>query len=94
MRWAAGLVMAEIDYRNNENHISAELSQLLELGDDAMTVPRQAIFDRMSVEIARGCTEGCRFCQAGMLQGQEYAYIGRTRIKGSYECDNKQWPER
>jgi radical SAM family uncharacterized protein/radical SAM-linked protein len=27
----------------------------------------EAIFDRMSVEVARGCTEGCRFCQAGMI---------------------------
>ncbi|MCS6914677.1 MAG: TIGR03960 family B12-binding radical SAM protein [Myxococcales bacterium] len=27
----------------------------------------EAIFDRASVEIARGCTEGCRFCQAGMI---------------------------
>jgi radical SAM-linked protein len=25
------------------------------------------VFDRVSVEIARGCTEGCRFCQAGMI---------------------------
>ena len=25
------------------------------------------IFDRASIEIARGCTEGCRFCQAGMI---------------------------
>ena len=25
------------------------------------------VFDRVSLEIARGCTEGCRFCQAGMI---------------------------
>ncbi|MEM9072670.1 MAG: TIGR03960 family B12-binding radical SAM protein [Myxococcota bacterium] len=27
----------------------------------------ETIFDRMSIEVARGCTEGCRFCQAGMI---------------------------
>jgi radical SAM family uncharacterized protein/radical SAM-linked protein len=27
----------------------------------------EAVFDRATVEIARGCTEGCRFCQAGMI---------------------------
>jgi radical SAM family uncharacterized protein/radical SAM-linked protein len=27
----------------------------------------EAVFDRVSIEIARGCTEGCRFCQAGMI---------------------------
>ncbi|MCC7538433.1 MAG: TIGR03960 family B12-binding radical SAM protein [Deltaproteobacteria bacterium] len=27
----------------------------------------EAVFDRVSLEIARGCTEGCRFCQAGMI---------------------------
>jgi PAS domain S-box-containing protein len=44
---AAGLVTAEIDYRTNENHISAELARLMELGDGEMIVPRQAIFDRI-----------------------------------------------
>ena len=44
---AAGLVLAEIDYRTGLNHISAELARLLELGDTEMTVPRQAIFDRV-----------------------------------------------
>ena len=27
----------------------------------------ETVFDRASIEIARGCTEGCRFCQAGMI---------------------------
>jgi radical SAM family uncharacterized protein/radical SAM-linked protein len=35
--------------------------------DDGPVGGPEAIFDRMSVEIARGCTEGCRFCQAGMI---------------------------
>ncbi|CAA9419319.1 MAG: Multidomain signal transduction protein including CheB-like methylesterase, CheR-like methyltransferase and BaeS-like histidine kinase [uncultured Ramlibacter sp.] len=47
---AAGLVMADIDYRTNENHISAELARLLEMGDHDMVVPRQAIFDRIHPE--------------------------------------------
>jgi PAS domain S-box-containing protein len=47
---AAGLVMAEIDYRTNLNHISAELARLLELGDGPTVVPRQAIFDRIHPE--------------------------------------------
>jgi radical SAM family uncharacterized protein/radical SAM-linked protein len=35
--------------------------------DDSPVAVAEAIFDRMSIEIARGCTEGCRFCQAGMI---------------------------
>lgn len=27
----------------------------------------EAVHDRLSIEIARGCTRGCRFCQAGMV---------------------------
>ena len=27
----------------------------------------ETVFDRASIEVARGCTEGCRFCQAGMI---------------------------
>jgi len=35
--------------------------------DDGPVGGPEAIFDRMAIEIARGCTEGCRFCQAGMI---------------------------
>jgi radical SAM-linked protein len=35
--------------------------------DDGPIGGPEAVFDRMSIEIARGCTEGCRFCQAGMI---------------------------
>ncbi len=34
---------------------------------DGPTGGPEAIFDRTSVEVTRGCTEGCRFCQAGMI---------------------------
>ncbi|MBI2893078.1 MAG: TIGR03960 family B12-binding radical SAM protein [Deltaproteobacteria bacterium] len=34
---------------------------------DGPVASTQTVFDRASIEIARGCTEGCRFCQAGMI---------------------------
>ncbi len=34
---------------------------------DSPVSTTEAIFDRTTMEIARGCTEGCRFCQAGMI---------------------------
>ncbi len=46
----------------------ARVDQLGELPPGRGPVPAvQAIFDRYSVEVARGCTQGCRFCQAGFL---------------------------
>ena len=45
---------------------------LEDLGDypfpSKILVPHsEIVHDRVSMEIARGCTEGCRFCQAGII---------------------------
>lgn len=34
---------------------------------DTIVPHAEIVHDRVSVEIARGCTEGCRFCQAGII---------------------------
>ncbi len=34
---------------------------------DTVVPHAEIVHDRVSVEIARGCTEGCRFCQAGII---------------------------
>jgi radical SAM family uncharacterized protein/radical SAM-linked protein len=49
-----------------ERRILADISRF-PFPDDGPVGGPEAIFDRMSIEIARGCTEGCRFCQAGMI---------------------------
>ena len=49
-----------------QRRLVADLSKF-PFPDDGPVGGPEAIFDRVSVEVARGCTEGCRFCQAGMI---------------------------
>ena len=49
-----------------ERRLLADLSKF-PFPDSGPVGGPEAIFERMSIEIARGCTEGCRFCQAGMI---------------------------
>ena len=49
-----------------ERRMLADISRF-PFPDDGPVGGPEAIFDRMSIEVARGCTEGCRFCQAGMI---------------------------
>lgn len=61
--------------------------------DDSPVPVAEAVFDRTAIEIARGCTEGCRFCQAGMIyrpvREREPKEIVRTVVsaveKGGYD---------
>ena len=49
-----------------QRRLVADLSRF-PFPDDGPVGGPEAIFDRVSIEVARGCTEGCRFCQAGMI---------------------------
>src|SRR5262245_39920028 len=68
---ATGMIVvgAPLDPRVPERVSRAMVAELdkFPFPSDAPVPYAEAVFERASVEIARGCTEGCRFCQAGMI---------------------------
>ena len=46
----------------------------------------QTIHDRITLEVMRGCTQGCRFCQAGMIKRPTRFRSVKTLLKQAENC--------
>jgi radical SAM family uncharacterized protein/radical SAM-linked protein len=55
------------DYRLVEKRLLMDLDVSTPIPDRPLVPLLGIVHDRLSVEIARGCTRGCRFCQAGYI---------------------------
>jgi len=62
----AGVQPLENDYLQVKRRVLPELAESTDLARPLVPIVKP-VHDRLGIEIARGCTRGCRFCQAGMI---------------------------
>lgn len=63
----AGVKPAFEDYELVQKAVVSDLDSGSPLPEKPLVPFMKIVHDRLNVEIARGCTRGCRFCQAGMI---------------------------
>lgn len=62
-----GLEPLYADYTGVRKRVLSDLDRESPLPDRPLVPLVQIVHDRLGLEIARGCTRGCRFCQAGFV---------------------------
>lgn len=62
-----GMAPQKTGYERVRRRILADLDSDAEQAPPPIVPLTKIVHDRLGVEIARGCTRGCRFCQAGVI---------------------------
>ena len=55
------------DYRRVEKRLIMDLDKVSPIPESPLTPLIDIVHNRLGIEIARGCTRGCRFCQASFI---------------------------